>query len=92
MKIVMLAALISLSSCSHYSASSISKNRVMVSKNTNVLGLIQFGEVFTCKTDNSGRIDTCFKNHIEDEDEKQARIKREADEKARRDAINSRAY
>lgn len=92
MKLVCLAILLSVSSCTHYQTSSISKNRVMVAKNVNVLGLIQYGDVFSCKTDNSGRIDTCAKNHIEDEDSKQERLQREADEKARRSSANSRSY
>lgn len=92
MKLVSLAILWSLIGCTHYQTSAISKNRVMVAKNINVLGLIQYGDVYSCKTDNSGRIDTCVKNHIEDEDAKQERLQREAGEKARRDAANSRAY
>lgn len=92
MKLASLVVLLSFISCTHYQTSSISKNRVMVSKNVNVLGLIQYGDVFTCKTDSSGKIDTCVKNHIEDEAEKQARIQRELDEKARREAANSKSY
>lgn len=64
----------------------------MVAKNINVLGIIQFGEVYTCQTDNTGRIDTCIENKIEDNDAKQARLARQEEEKRRRDAFNLRSY
>lgn len=84
MKFVFLLLSLSFVSCTHYQTSSISDNRVMVAKNINVLNLIQFGDVYTCKTDDAGKIESCVINNIEDE---ATRIERE-----KRKSSNSRPY
>ena len=61
MKLLLL--LFILCSCSHYQASSISNNRMIVTKNGS-FGIFWWSDVLTCKTNDDGIIVDCIENDI----------------------------
>lgn len=75
------------SACTHYQTTKISKNRVMVSKTTNVFWFFG-GTIFTCDTDDHGIIDTCIENEIETSEQKQERIEKEEQNFQRQNQFN----